>query len=72
MAIEIFIESDSSPDEIEKAFQAIAFGYQTAIVNYTRKQRILSIADLARKAGCQYPDIVEKFIYTTSVSLLLL
>lgn len=69
MGIEIFVERDSPQDEIEKAFQAISFGYRTAVFDYFREQRFSSIAELARKAGCQYPVIVEKFIREGKVAL---
>jgi hypothetical protein len=62
MTIEIIVERDSSPGELEKAYQALAFGYRTAVFDYVRKHKIESISDLARGAGCEYPELAEQFI----------
>lgn len=62
MGIEFLIARDSPPDEIDKAYNAASFAYRTIVFDYVRRKRIDSISALAEKAGCEYPDIVEKFI----------
>lgn len=67
MAIEIMVEKDSSPEEINRAFQAIAFAYRNVVFDYARKKRI-SVNELAREAGCEYLDVIEQFIRDGSVA----
>lgn len=68
MTIEILVEKDSSPEEIETAYQAIAFGYRTVVFDYVRRQNIQSVSELAREAGCSHPELIEQFIKDASVA----
>ena len=68
MTIRIFVEKDSSPEDIETAFQAIALGYRTTVVDYVRRHQVSSVSDLAREAQCPHPEMVEQFVRDASIA----
>lgn len=62
MGIEILVSKDSSSEEIDRAFQTIAFAYRNTIVDYVRKNKVSSVLELAKRAECKYPELIEKFV----------
>ena len=62
MSIEIFVERDSSSKDIDRAFQAIAFGYRTVVVDYVRRQGTSSVAELAEEADVNIQRLLKDLL----------